>query len=77
MTLLAQAGEALYGPRWQSEVARVLDVNIRTVQRWASGNTSVPPGVFVELRKLVKTRANVLISLNRRLLKAATLTEKQ
>lgn len=30
-------GLALYGHGWQSALARALDVNIKTVQRWANG----------------------------------------
>ncbi len=33
--LLAAAGEAICGKRWQSDLARELKINIRTTQRWA------------------------------------------
>lgn len=39
---LDKIGTLLYGPRWQSDMARRLNVNIRTVQRWAAGETSRP-----------------------------------
>ena len=56
MTLLSEIGEALYGPRWQSELARVLGVNIRTAQRWAAGDTTPPPGVYADLAKIAGER---------------------
>ena len=34
-TQLSRIATLLYGDRWQSSLARDLDVNIRTVQRWA------------------------------------------
>ncbi len=33
--LLAAAGEAICGNRWQSDLARELGVNLRLTQRWA------------------------------------------
>lgn len=55
--LLQDAGEALYGPRWQSELARELQVSDRTVRRWAAGATDVPSGVYLDLLRLVEERA--------------------
>lgn len=34
-------GLALYGHGWQSALARALDVNVKTVGRWASGSTPI------------------------------------
>jgi len=55
--LLKRVGEALYGPRWQSEVARDLGVSDRTVRRWVDRSYDVPDGVYVDLRKLCRKRA--------------------
>lgn len=68
--LLLEAGEALYGPRWQSEVARDLDVSIRTVQRWAAGAIDPPSGIYVDLLRLTQERAAALDALAPRLLAA-------
>ncbi len=35
--LLNAAGTLLYGPLWQSELARATGTNLRTMQRWAKG----------------------------------------
>ncbi len=53
--LLQSAGEALYGPRWQSDLARDLGVSDRTVRRWVAGDDP-PPGVYIDLLRLVVER---------------------
>ena len=68
--LLAECGEALYGPRWQSELARDLDVSIRTMQRWAAGAIDPPNGIWLDLLRLTQERAAVLDALAPRLRKA-------
>lgn len=40
--LLREIGEALDGATWQTAQARRRQVAVRTVQRWASGERSVP-----------------------------------
>ena len=62
-TLLIECGEALYGPRWQSEMARDLGVNKRTIGRWLSGVSAVPAGLRNDLRKLVGARAELLMKI--------------
>lgn len=37
---------AIYGPRWQSALAREMRVNVRTVQRWAADPDRVEPWVI-------------------------------
>lgn len=65
--LLAECGEALYGTRWQSDLARDLGVADRTVRRWVAGATQVPTGVYVDLLRLVTERAETLDALAKRL----------
>ena len=55
--LLAKCGEALYGPRWQTEMSRDLDVADRTVRRWVSGDTPIPDGVNIDLLRMLTERA--------------------
>lgn len=69
--LLVEAGEALYGPRWQAELARDLGVADRTVRRWVAGTSEVPPGLYVDLLRLTQERAAVLDKLAPRLREAA------
>lgn len=58
--LLTQVGEALYGPRWQSEMARELGVADRTVRRWVAGEMEPPAGVWDDLLGLVGERQGAL-----------------
>lgn len=44
--LLRDVGEALYGPRWQSDLARDLHVADRTMRRWLAGADDMPPGGY-------------------------------
>ena len=59
-TLLHDAGQALYGPRWQSDLARALGVSDRTVRRWAAGKMQAPPNVRDEMRSLCMARGAAL-----------------
>jgi hypothetical protein len=69
--LLVEAGEALYGPRWQSELARDLDVSDRTMRRWVADTSAVPAGLYLDLLRLTQERAAVLDALAPRLRNAA------
>jgi DNA-binding transcriptional regulator YiaG len=62
-----EAGEALFGPRWQSELARELDVADRTVRRWVAGDAEMPRGVYTDLLRLTQERAAALDALADRL----------
>ena len=68
--LLVEAGEALYGPRWQTELARDLGVSDRTMRRWVADTSSVPAGLYVDLLRLTQERAAVLDALAPRLQEA-------
>ena len=58
--LIARVGEALYGERWQTPLARDLDVADRTVRRWAAGEDEPRPGVYVDCLRLAIERAAAL-----------------
>jgi len=68
--LLAECGEALYGPQWQSALARDLGVSDRTMRRWAAGTTDVPAGLYLDLLRLTQERAAELEALAPRLREA-------
>lgn len=40
-----RTGALLFGREWQHATGRFLEVDARTVRRWASGQNSVPPWV--------------------------------
>ncbi len=69
--LLHDAGEALYGPRWQTEVARDLDMSDRHVRRLAAGAADLTPGMAMDLLRLCTERAQVLDELIPRPTKAS------
>lgn len=61
--LLKLTGEALYGPQWQSQLARDLNCNVRTVQRWAAGSHEPPPSIWQAVREVVQERQEALAGL--------------
>lgn len=60
---IIQYGEALYGPRFQRELAQALGVNERTMRRWVAGDTTPPESVLDDLKALVRERIALLRSL--------------
>lgn len=68
--LLVKTGEALFGPRWQSDLARELDVSDRTVRRWVAGADDLPPGVAMDLLRLVTDKLGALEAVEQRLRRA-------
>ena len=58
--LITRAGKALYGEQWQSELARALGVDARTVRRWAVDEATPRPGVYVDLLREATERLDDL-----------------
>jgi DNA-binding XRE family transcriptional regulator len=51
--LITRIGIALWGDHgWQGQMARQLDVDRRTIQRWKNGEYNPPIGVYSELKKI-------------------------
>lgn len=44
---------AIWGHNWQGPLARALNVNDRTIRRWASGEVPIPDRVETELRRVI------------------------
>lgn len=65
--LLRDVGEAVYGPRWQTELSRALGISDRTVRRWSSGTDDVPEGVYLDLQRIAIERAAEIDSVTARL----------
>lgn len=57
LPLLQQAGEALYGPFWQSTLARSLNVSPRLVRYWLSGERQPPAWAWDALYVMLTDRA--------------------
>lgn len=51
---LRSHGERLYGPRWQTSLARALPVNPRTVRAWLSGKRKMRPVIAERIRAIPK-----------------------
>lgn len=57
---IVRIGEALWGERWQAEMARALGVAKTTVQDWRQGRNAPRPGVWADLAAIVDDRRIVL-----------------
>jgi hypothetical protein len=51
---LKRAGKVLFGERWQSDLARALDVNDRRVRAWVTGEGRIPPAIWSQIAKLLR-----------------------
>lgn len=69
--LLTDVGEAMYGPRWQTELSRDLGVADRTVRRWAAGTVDMPESIWPELLDLLTDRGEAIDAAIERLKLAA------
>ncbi len=54
--LLRDVGEALYGARWQTELAHALIISPRTMRRWAAGQ-KVPQAIYLDLLSILDERS--------------------
>jgi len=55
---LEAVGRALYGPMWQTYMARDLGVHDRTVRKWTSGEKPIPPGQWRYIAALLQQRSD-------------------
>ncbi len=59
--LLESTGKALYGERWQSELARDLGFSDgRRIRQWLSQDRPVPEGICEDLTRLLNERAQAI-----------------
>ncbi len=69
--LLRAAGEVLHGPEWKLALAKDLEVDERTLRRWAGGQAPIPAGVGNDLARLVEQYRKELAGLVEQLRQAA------
>lgn len=60
---LSAAGQALYGDRWHTPVARDLGTTYRTVRNWLDGRHPTPADLERRLRRLLTHRRTQLDAL--------------
>ncbi|MCP1312990.1 MULTISPECIES: helix-turn-helix domain-containing protein [unclassified Halomonas] len=62
--LLARAGEALYGERWQTALANELGLSdARRVRQWMSRDRGIPVGIWSDVERLLRERGEAAIEL--------------
>lgn len=60
-SLLIAIGSALYGDRWQTDLARDLGLSDgRRIRQWLSGDRPIPDGIWDDLEKLLAKRKAVI-----------------
>ncbi|WP_052688432.1 hypothetical protein [Xanthomonas albilineans] len=62
---LVRVGHALFGNRWQSDLARALDVDDRRVRQWLSGDRKLQVGVWADIAGLLRQRPQEILALLR------------
>jgi hypothetical protein len=61
IAILINAGNALYGERWQTDLARDLGLSDgRRIRQWMSGDRPITEGVWGDISRLLKDRKNVI-----------------
>lgn len=68
--LLIEAGQALYPTGWIGPLAVDLNVNNRTIRRWASGVHPVPPGIALEIVAFLQHRRGQMAAIENKVLAA-------
>lgn len=58
--LLMQYGEALFGPRFRTDLAEALGVSERTMRRWLAGDTEPPASLVADLEAIARDRIKTL-----------------
>ena len=59
---LRALGDALYGSRWKSELARALGIHLSTLRDWTSGYQRIPAARVREIRALAERRVAAAIA---------------
>jgi hypothetical protein len=70
--VLAEVGEALFGPHWQNSLARGLGVSSMTVRRWRTRQNTIPGHAIEGMAGLLASREDELSLTRQRLAAAAT-----
>lgn len=61
--LLVEAGRALYGDRWQTDMAAALGLSdARRIRQWLTGDRPTPPGIWKDLLTLIDERNQAMLN---------------
>jgi hypothetical protein len=63
MRSLEAYGEALFGARWQTDLASHLGISDRTMRRWVTEPEGMPDGAWDDIRDLCAKRGEKLLQL--------------
>jgi hypothetical protein len=64
---LTRVGEALFGERWQTDMATLLNIDSRRVRGWLLAERKIPPGIRGELVVALQQRSAACAALATRL----------
>lgn len=54
---LKMAGEALFGTRWQTDLANALQLSdVRRIRQWMAGERKIPAGIWGDICILLRRR---------------------
>lgn len=54
---LKKAGEALFGKRWQTDLANALELSdSRRIRQWMAGERKIPAGIWADVCALLRQR---------------------
>jgi hypothetical protein len=75
--LLRQIGEELFGSSWQAELSNRLNVADRSMRRWASGEDSIPPGIWREIYEYARGKWQTISYLNEQVVQLINASQLQ
>ncbi|HCA9725818.1 TPA: helix-turn-helix domain-containing protein [Klebsiella pneumoniae] len=55
------AGEAAFGPRWQTEMASALGYSDRTLRKWLTGENPLPSLIAADVVRVLEERKNKIM----------------
>ncbi len=62
---LSEIGQALYGGRWKTPLARALGVDYQTVLDWSAGRTRITPARTAAIEAILARRRSEIDALTR------------
>jgi DNA-binding transcriptional regulator YdaS (Cro superfamily) len=70
IALIKEAGEALYGPRWQRELARLLGVLDVRVRDWQAGRRTIPAEIWPRIHGALAAKKSAVAAAQKKVARA-------